>query len=359
MNILLLGGGGFVGSNLAEHLLRTGAHDVVVVDVDGARLAGIAGPRLDVHLLDAREHVEQIAPLVAAADVAVNLVARTGPAASVRSPLQVIESTLHPGIGIADLCARHGTRLIQCSTCEVYGHPGDGAYVEDRSELRLGPVQKTRWTYAAVFQMLERILHANAQERGLEFTVLRLFNLLGPRYDHLVPAGTMGGPRLFAHFMSALLTGGPMYLVDGGHRRRTFTHIEDFTRAFDVVLNHPAARNAVLNVGNPANTCSVRVVADLMRGLYQELTGTPAACELVAVDGMTFYGEGYDDVDRAPPDVSRLRALGWEPRHDLRVTFHDAMRWHLDHVARADPRPAASRTPRTAGAEASSMRPRG
>ncbi len=67
-----------------------------------------------------------------------------------------------------------------------------------------------------------------------------------------------------------------------------------------------------------------------MKELYEELTGRPAECELVEVDGETFYGKGYEDVDRVRADIGKLQALGWAPRHGLRATFEDAMRSYVD-----------------------------
>ena len=72
----------------------------------------------------------------------------------------------------------------------------------------LGPVHKQRWIYAASKSLLERILYAHGMARSLEHTIVRPFNFIGSRIDYLVPAGSMGGPRVFAHFMSALLQEG-------------------------------------------------------------------------------------------------------------------------------------------------------
>jgi nucleoside-diphosphate-sugar epimerase len=89
----------------------------------------------------------------------------------------------------------------------------------------------------------------------------------------------------------------------------------------------------VFNIGNPANNLTIRELAFVMIDLYRELTGEEPASRVEEIDGEEFYGVGYEDGDRLPPDISRIRALGWEPHFDLRTTFADVMR---DYLAQAD-----------------------
>jgi UDP-apiose/xylose synthase len=219
----------------------------------------------------------------------------------------------------------------------VYGKGTAGrAYAEDDSDGVFGPVHKQRWIYATGKMLLERVLYAHGMAGDLEFTIVRPFNFIGSRIDYLVPAHAIGGPRVFPHFMSALLTGGPLRLVDGGHVRRAFMHIDDANQAFQTLLDHPVeTRNQIYNFGNPENDLTIREVATLMLELYEELTGRAATSEVVPISGEEFYGEGYEDSSRLPPDVTKLRSLGWRPRHDIRATFRDAMAYYLEGVRSA------------------------
>ena len=107
--------------------------------------------------------------------------------------------------------------MIQYSSAEVYGKAGDEALCrEEATDSVFGPVDKSRWIYATGKLLLERVLHAHGLAGNLEYIIVRPFNFIGPRIDYLVPACAVGGPRVFPHFMSALLTGGPLRLVDGG-----------------------------------------------------------------------------------------------------------------------------------------------
>ncbi len=333
MQLLVLGAGGFIGSNLVEHLIAEGVHEVVGVDISSDKLAGIAGSNFRFVDLDVTTGGDHIDGLVAAADVVVDLVAYANPSLYISSPLDVIRLNFLVNLETIDACVRHGKRLFQYSTSEVYGKPSGSSYREDESDLVVGPVSKQRWVYSASKQLLERVIHGHGLRGDLEYTVVRPFNFIGPRFDYLVPSGAMGGPRMFSHFMSALLTGGPIRLVDGGMQRRSFTHIADANTAFSTLLDHPGARNEVFNIGNPANDTSIRDAVALMLDLYEGLTGERPTNEIVEVSGEEFYGGGYEDSSRVVPDISKLESLGWRPEYDLVTTFRETMQTYLD----ADP----------------------
>lgn len=331
MKLVILGAGGFIGSNLVEYLIDQAEHQVVGIDVTAEKLRGIEGPNFEFIEANIAEAPQVADGVIEQADTVVDLIAYANPSIYVETPLEVVQLNFFENLRIAETCMKHGKRLIQYSTSEVYGkNPAGATFNEDESDLILGPVTKHRWIYAASKQVLERMLHGYGLAGDLEYTIIRPFNFVGPRFDYLVPAGSKGGPRVFAHFMSALLTGGPMYLVDGGEQRRSFTHIADANRAFATLLDHPQARNEVFNVGNPATDTSVRELAVLMTNLYAELTGSTPQNELVAISGEEFYGAGYEDTNRVPPDISKLESLGWSPRLDLEQTFRDAIKYNLD-----------------------------
>lgn len=103
---------------------------------------------------------------------------------------------------IAEACVDYHRRLIQFSTCEVYGKtaasisgseqdaddPSYATFSEDHSNFVLGPVQKHRWIYASAKQLLERVIH--------NYTIVRPFNFIGPKIDFL-PSNGSGIPRVF------------------------------------------------------------------------------------------------------------------------------------------------------------------
>jgi UDP-apiose/xylose synthase len=331
VKLLIIGAGGFIGSNLIEYLIDRGEHEIVGVDVTNEKLYGIEGPNFTYIDADITESPELTDKLVSESDVVVDLIAYANPSIYVASPLDVVRLNFFENLKIAEMCMKHNKRLFQYSTSEVYGKSGhSGSYSEDSSDLTMGPTTKQRWIYASGKQYLERIIHAHGLRGDIEYTIVRPFNFVGPRFDYLVEANTLGGPRVFAHFMSALITGGPMYLVDGGNQRRSFTHIDDASEAFTTLLDSSAAINQIYNIGNPETDTSIKELAHYMMNLYEELTGKTPDNELIEISGEDFYGKGYEDMDRVPPDISKLMALGWAPTRDKHKTFADAMEYNLD-----------------------------
>ena len=332
MKILLLGAGGFIGSHLVEHLIGRGEHHVTGIDVSDEKLADIDRTRFTFWRADIRHPDRMIERLIADADLVVDLIAYANPSMYVSSPLEVFDLNFTANLEMARLCIKHRRRLVQYSSAEVYGKAGPDALCrEEESDSIFGPVTKSRWIYAIAKSLLERVLLAHGEAGDLEYTIIRPFNFIGPRIDYLVAAGATGGPRVFPHFMSAMLTGGPIRLVNGGHVRRAFVHIADANAAFQTLLDHPRqARNRVFNIGNPANDTTIRDLAFLMVDVFRELTGEPPVSRIEDIDGEAFYGSGYEDGDRLPPDISRMRALGWEPTRSLRATLRDVMRYYIE-----------------------------
>lgn len=332
MKILILGAGGFIGSHMVEHLISTNEHEVVGVDITREKLAGIEGENFIFQKMDVRKEDRTVRDLVADSDLVVDLVAHANPSLYNTTPLEVFDLNFYQNMKVLRMCLESpGVKLVQYSSAEVYGKLTEGdRYYEDESDSVFGPVDKQRWIYATSKVLLERVIHGHGTAGNIEYTIIRPFNFCGSRIDYLVPANSQGGPRVFAHFMSALLTGGRMQLVDGGDAHRSFLHIWDANRAFQAILENPdASRNQIFNVGNPDNNISIRDLAGLMKELYEELTGEPSRSEIVEVDGEEFYGEGYEDSDRLPPDIAKIRSLGWEPEYTLRDTLRETMQYYL------------------------------
>lgn len=347
MKILNLGAGGFIGAHLTGRLLAEG-HEVVGMDTHVDKIEPLLVEKgftfLERDITDAGVDLDR---LVADADLVLDLIAYANPGTYVRQPLDVFRLNFTENLRIAEACVRHRKRLIQYSSCEVYGktpvavldgklpdpdNPRYATFSEDTSDFILGPVEKHRWIYASAKQLLERVLHAYGLERKLNYTIIRPFNFIGPKIDYL-PSEAGGCPRVFSHFMEALLNGTPMPLVEGGKHRRCYTYIDDAVDCAARIVENAGGvcDRQIFNIGNPANEVSIRQLAGMMRDIYRDefLEDGGALSEIQDVSAKEFYGAGYEDSDRRIPDISKARSLlGWEPRYDLQETLRRTMAYY-------------------------------
>jgi UDP-apiose/xylose synthase len=336
VKVLSLGAGGFIGAHLTERLLEAG-HTVTAVDIHSDKIVDLLGhPRLTFVERSIADRSFDLGAMIAGADVVVDLVAHANPGIYVRQPLDVFRLNFQENLRIAETCVEKGRRLIQFSSCEVYGktpvavlhgelpdpeNPSYATFSEDSTDMIMGPVGRHRWIYACAKQLLERVLHAYGLEGRLNYTIIRPFNFIGPKIDYL-PGETDGVPRVFSYFMEALLDGTPMKLVDGGNQRRCYTFIRDAVDCVARIVDNPggACDRQIFNIGSPENEVSIRELAALMRDLYARhfaVEGAPLP-EIVDVTAEKFYGEGYEDSDRRIPDIDKARRLlGWNPRTSL------------------------------------------
>ena len=349
MKILALGAGGFIGSHLTHRLLDEG-HIVTAVDLEDDKVADCLNhPNLTFFQEDIRRPGWDLDGLVRDADLVIDLIAYANPGLYLRIPLEVFHLNFIENLKIAEACVRHAKRLIQFSTCEVYGRsaatlknahladpedPIHATFSEDTSELILGPVSKHRWIYSCAKQLLERVLHAYGIEQGFNYTIIRPFNFIGPKIDFLLNEKE-GIPRVFSFFMDALLNGTQMKLVDGGTARRCYTYIDDAVECAYRVVENPGGvcDRQIMNIGSPYNEVSIRQMAEIMREIYSAKFRDPAVKlpEIVSVTGEEFYGQGYDDSDRRIPDIAKVRALlGWEPVWGIHDLLETTMRYYVE-----------------------------
>jgi UDP-apiose/xylose synthase len=356
MQICLLGCGGFIGSHLVEWLIENSDVEIVGTDINNDKVRHLLDePRFTYHHSDLRTDRAFTEALVREADVLVDLIAVASPKKYVEDPLGVFDLDFLENLRIVELCTETGTRLIQFSTCEVYGRTWlslvpdgvipddlretlDVSMNEDDTPLIIGPTDKSRWIYSVSKQMLDRIIHASGEHRGLDYTIVRPFNFVGPRFDFLPSTRNHdSSPRAVAQFMDALLQGTSLKLVDGGGALRCYTYIDDATDAIGRIIldTEGVTSRETINIGNPQNEISVEGLANLMRDIYAEefWDGESQLSDIVSVHHEEFFGRGYQDCDRRVPNIDKARRLlGWEPACDLRSLIKKTMQAFVDDL---------------------------
>jgi len=327
VKVLILGVNGFIGHHLTARILAETDWTVYGMDLAADRLGEtVRHPRFEFVEGDISINKEWIEYHIKKCDVVLPLVAIATPKIYVERPLDVFELDFEENLRIVRQAHRYGKRVVFPSTSEVYGMCPDAAFDEETSPLVLGPVPKERWIYACCKQLLDRVIWAYGR-RGLSFTLFRPFNWIGPRLDSLETAKE-GSSRVVTQFIANLVMGQPIQLVDGGHQRRCFTYIDDGIDALMRILENRGgcASGKIFNIGNPANDCSVRDLARILRRLFAEhprVRGTRPVPGIEEVSAARYYGEGYQDIATRTPSIARAReCLGWTPK----VPLEEALR---------------------------------
>ncbi len=324
--VLILGANGFIGSHLIDALLEKTDFQIRALDLGDSNLHHhLDNPRLTFVKEDVVTAHKWIQESIEWADTLLPLVAIANPALYVKNPLKVFELDFQSNLPYIELCLKAKTHLLFPSTSEVYGMCPDKEFDETTSPLVLGPIQETRWIYSCIKQLLDRVIHAYG-EKGLNFTLFRPFNWIGPRLDSL-KAGEEYRARALTRFMADVVRQQKISLVNGGEQRRCFIDARDGISALIKMIENPGnvASGGIFNIGRADQEYSMKEFAETLLDVMKEdaFFGSYAEkTQLEITSAEAHYGKGYADVDRRVPKTTALReTLNWSPVYDLRETF--------------------------------------
>ncbi len=332
MNVFVTGGCGFIGSHLAERLLQRGDRVIVLDDLSTGAMENIAHlvgkPRFE-HRIGSALDVPLVSELVDRADIVVHLAAAVGVRLIVERPVHTIETNVRATEVVLAAAARKRKTVVVASTSEVYGKSASVPFRENQ-DLQLGPTSHSRWAYACSKALDEWLALAYSSEKGVPVIITRFFNTVGPRQT-----GRYG--MVLPNFARQALRGEPITVFGTGEQSRCFGHVRDAVEAVLRLIEAPAARGEVFNVG----TTSEVTMLDLARKV-KEAAASSSEIKLVPYDEA--YPAGFEDMMRRVPDVSKLlRVTGFQPMTPLDEIIRDVVE---DQRARLRPN-----TPAFAGSQ--------
>ena len=292
--VLITGGGGFLGSHLADGFLARG-DAVIALDTGSQKKVRhlLSHPRFRL-VVDSVMNPDIVDALAARADLIYHLAAVVGVEHYVGDPYEVLNVNINGTQNVLRAALKHGRRVVFTSTSEVYGKNPAVPWREDADRV-LGPSTIDRWCYSTSKAAGEHFCLA-FRRLGLPVTILRYFNVYGPRLDRL----DVG--RVITIFMGQLLRGEPLTVIGDGTQTRCFTYVDDAVAATIAAGVTTAAEGEVINVGSDVET-SVRELAEKMIAIG----GGPSTLRFVAQESV--YGDSYQDVARRVPDVTRMAEI--------------------------------------------------
>jgi nucleoside-diphosphate-sugar epimerase len=332
MKILILGVNGFIGHHLSHRIMADTDWEVYGMDMQSDRVTDLLDEkRFRFFEGDITINREWIEYNIRKCDVVLPLVAIATPATYVQDPLRVFELDFEANLPIVRSCVKHRKRLIFPSTSEVYGMSPDKEFDPETSPLVYGPINKPRWIYACLKQLMDRVIAAYGQTVNFDYTLFRPFNWIGPGLDSINTAKE-GSSRVITQFLGHIVRGEPIKLVDGGLQKRAFTYVDDGIDALMKIIENKngVARGKIYNVGNPKNNLSIKVLAEMMLKLavtYPEYEKQARKVRIVKTSAAKYYGAGYQDMqNRVPAIANTSRDLNWRPK----VGMKDAVTRVLD-----------------------------
>ena len=304
---LITGGAGFVGSHLAQELLRRDEEVYILDDLSTGSIENIEHLKPNTHFhytLDSVHNEPVLAELIDRCDVVYHLAAAVGVKLIVESPVNTIETNVHGTEVVLKLANKKKKKVLITSTSEVYGKSTAVPFNEDQ-DLVLGATTKGRWSYACSKAIDEFLGIAYWHEKKLPVVIVRLFNTVGPRQT-----GRYG--MVIPNFVGQALMNQPITVYGDGNHSRAFGYVGDVVKALADLAQHPAAIGEVFNIGN-----TEEITMNDLAHLIKQMTSSES--EIIHIPYDRAYEKGFEDMPRRVPDIRKVQILiGYQPRLNLK-----------------------------------------
>lgn len=319
---LITGGAGFVGSHLAEALLKDG-HSVVAIDnLSTGSYDNIRHLSHDANFSFVRADIRDelvIDRLSSNCDIIIHLAAAVGVQLIVEKPVQTIETNVGGTEQILKSALRYNCKVLIASTSEVYGKGHKLPFNED-DDVLLGPTNKSRWGYAASKMLDEFLGMAYFIEYGLDVVSFRLFNTVGPRQT-----GMYG--MVIPRFVQNALANRPIEVYGAGTQRRCFGHVKDVVAGIQGLAFADDAKGHIFNIGSTEEISIIELAQRI-----KSMTGS--ASEIVMIPYEKAYAPGFEDMERRIPDTGKIaRLLNWEAKRTLENILSDVIAFEKTRFA--------------------------
>jgi UDP-glucose 4-epimerase len=313
--VLITGGAGFIGSHLADHFVQTGSEVVVLDNLTTGSRDNLKGPGGNAKFVlgDIRDQ-DLVEKLVNSADLVLHMAAALGVDNIMSDTIESISTNIYGSEVVLQAASKFKKRIFIASTSEIYGKNPKQPLSEEDDRV-IGTPQNFRWSYSDSKAIEESIARVLFLEKDLQVTTVRFFNTIGPRqtgkYGMVVPK-----------FIKSALIGEDIQVYGDGKQTRVFCHVADAVSGLVSLLDNPKSIGDVFNIGGVGEIS----ISNLAEKVFQ-LTNSKS--RIVNVPYSLAYPEGYEDMQRRVPNISKIESLtGWKSKYDLDKAILDILASH-------------------------------
>ena len=235
-------------------------------------------------------------------------------------PLKLIDIGVIGTRNLIGLCHKNNIRMLFASTSEVYGRNEVIPWTEDNDRV-LGATNVDRWSYSTAKALCEHMLFGLHHKDGWPMSIVRFFNVYGPRQNPIY---------VVSKSIHRVLNGHQPELYDDGSQTRCFTFVDDVIDGVILAATSDKAIGEIINLGNPKENSMSEVIDAVL-----EASGSKS--KPINVSTKEKYGSVYEDIPRRVPDVTKAhKLLGWKPETNMKegvkktVEWAKANSWYLD-----------------------------
>ena len=289
MKILITGAAGFIGSNLADSLLRKN-HDVIGIDNLAYGKKEQIPEDVEFHKLDIRD--KEIYSLFKDVDYVFHLAAKNCLSDCQKDPLETADINITGTLNIFDAALKNNVKkVIYAETSALY------------ENSNLLPTPETEIKPNGFYAISKACSHLFADGykkfKGLNFTGLRYFNVYGPRQDY-----RRSIPPVMSAFIIKLLKNEAPIIYGNGKKKRDFIHVDDINDFHLLCLRDKRTDGKYFNLGTGRNYSILELYNMISKMLNVKISP-------VFKDNLE--GEAFETL----ADITEARKIGWESKTDI------------------------------------------
>ena len=306
MKILITGGAGFIGSHLAEKLIKEG-HTVSVIDNLStgkySNIIHLVKNQNFSYIIDSILNRDVLRNMVKNCDQIYHMAAAVGVKYIIDNPLLSLQTNIGGTENILEFANKYKKKVLLASTSEIYGKSNTVPFKEEDDRL-LGSTHITRWSYSASKAIDEFLALAYYREKKLPVVIVRCFNTVGPRQT-----GQYG--MVIPKFVRNALLNHPITIFGDGKQSRCFGDVADITDGMIKLMNTKKAEGQIFNIGNDKE-----ITIEALAQKIKKMTGSHSKIEFIKYEDA--YEEGFEDMRHRKPDLTKIgKYIDYKPKFNL------------------------------------------